>query len=129
FKFTLSNPTLEMEVSPTTNPTDTDSVTLSVITNAASYQINLTPIDWVEAADGISNWNGSKGFGWNNAAEAETVNAFNGLDTPTDAYICSGDSCQGSKEFTLDFHTTIDFTAATGVYQNNLNVEAANIVF
>jgi hypothetical protein len=135
FKFTISDPILEIDVNPLTNAAASDSTTLSVTTNAASYQINVDPNAWpTYDEENINNWSGGLGFGWDNngagtSGGTSTTSAFDGLDTPTDAYVCSGDTCQGLKEFTLDFHTAVDFSYEAGTYENIMTVEGANISF
>jgi hypothetical protein len=135
FKFTISDSDLDIDVDPITNTSATQSTTLTVTTNAASYQININPNQWpTYEAESIPNWTGSEGIAWdnNNAGTSGGVSAataFTGLDTATDAYICSGDTCQGANEFTLDFHATIDADYEAGVYQNVLTVEGGSINF
>ena len=135
FKFTISNPILSMDVDPMVNSTGSSSTTLFVTSNAASYQINIDPTAWpTYEEETIQNWSGGFGFGWDNngagtSGGTSTASAFDGLDTPTDAYVCSGDTCQGTVEFTLDFHTAVDYSYEAGTYENTLTVEGANISF
>jgi hypothetical protein len=137
FRFTLSDPNINLEIDPSSSTAVSASTILTITSNAASYQINLVPTEWPTDSNvntTISNWTGTKGFGWDNnnsgtSGGVDTPTAFSGLDTPTDAYICSGDTCQGVVQFTLDFHTAINYDSPAGTYRNTVGVESGSVNF
>jgi hypothetical protein len=137
FEFELSNTYLNMSIDPAINSVASDSVILSVTTNASGFQVTLEPDEWpgnIENPDYIPNWSGTQGFAWdnNNSGTSGGVTdptPFSALTIPTDAYICSGTTCQGINNFTLDFHSFVDYTVSAGTYVNNVLVDSSNITF
>ena len=131
FNLVVIETSMLIALDPISNTTDSVSPTASITTNAASYELDLTPDQWpTSGIYEILNWASSLGFGWN--LNAGTVTAFLenvGDPDSTTVYSCSGDTCQGASVIDIDLHAGIDFTQPAGTYLNNIQFKGENISY
>lgn len=120
-----------MTPDPFSVPQDSVSPTISLTTNAASYELHLTPDRWpLSGVDQIMNWFNSLGFGWN--LDGGTVTAFaelSGDPTNTTVYSCSGDACQGAQVLDIDLYVGVDYLQPGGTYTNSVDFSIENITY
>ncbi len=114
---------------PLSLPQDFASPSVAVTSNAASYELHLTPDQWpLSGLDQILNWASLLGFGW--SLDLGGIMAFaESLGNPasTLAYSCSGDSCQASIPVDIDLHAAIDFTTPPGTYTSEITFSGENV--
>ena len=132
FSLSITEPTGSMDVNPSTSPSDSFSPTLSITTNAASFEVHLTPDQWPTwTSYEIPNWTGSYGFGWD--LDAGSVTAFSesaGDPAETNVYSCSGDACQSTTYPDIDLDALVNiYTIPAGAYTNNVQFSGANISY
>jgi len=125
----ITEDNLSIDLDPSGTASDSASPTVTVTTNAASYDVQLTPNRWPLSSllDEILNWAASLGFGWNLNLGAVTAYTENlGDPAATTVYSCSGDTCQGANEINIDIHAGIDYSYAAGAYTNTIEFSTAN---
>ncbi|MCK5472365.1 hypothetical protein KAI54_04225, partial [Candidatus Gracilibacteria bacterium] len=136
FNLSVSDLTSNLNIDPAVDVLDSTETTLSVITNAASFQITLDPDMWLTnpSIETISNWIDGLGFGWDNngagtSGSVTVPTAFPGGLDASNIYTCLGDTCQGTSEFTFDLHAAIDYLCEGGTYEDKIDIKGVNISF
>ena len=129
--FVVTETTALIALDPISNPLDGTSPTINITTNAAEFEIHLTPDQWpTSGLNKILNWVSPLGFGWSLNAGAITPFLENlGDPDSTLVYSCTGNDCQGSALVDIDLNAGIDFNNAPGSYENTIEFKAENIVY
>ena len=120
-----------LEADPFSMPTISASPVVSLTTNAASYELHLTPDNWLTSGvNQILNWTDPLGFGWSfNAGVVTAFEELLGNPDHTTVYSCAGDTCQGAQILDVDLHVAIDYMKRGGVYTNNVDFSIENLAY
>jgi hypothetical protein len=132
FSLSVTEPTLTINLNPSTTPTSYANPTVSVTTNAASYSLQLLPNQWPTSAglDTFANWASSLGFGWNlNGGTVTAYSTSTGNPAATTVYSCSGDTCQGTNGINVDIYGAVNYLQASGAYTNTMNFNGTSISY
>jgi len=132
FSLVVTEANMSIDLNALSNDTDSASPTVTVTTNAASYQVALTPDQWPLSAalDEILNWATLLGFGWD--LNSGTITAYSesaGDPALTTVYTCSGDTCQGANVIDINLNAAIDSGYAPGAYQSTITFSGESISY